>query len=129
MQNNLDDVDHFNELTELDQPTESREPRAVPLAAVAKIKNIQATGVYIKTYFVPRGTKLYSKFFPTDHVTILAYGSILMEDGETQTRYVAPAHYIFPANRRIGIITLEDSVWYCVHATEETDLETLEKKY
>jgi hypothetical protein len=111
------------------QIVEQAMPRPVPLAAVAKIKNIQATGVYIKTYFVPRGTKLYSKFFPTDHVTILAHGSILMDDGDTQTKYIAPAHYVFPANKRIGIITLEDSVWYCVHPTEETDLELLEKKY
>lgn len=108
---------------------EEPKPRAVPLAAIAKVKHIQADGVYIKTYFVPRATKLYSKFFPTDHVTILAHGSILMDDGDTQTKYVAPAHYVFPANRRIGIVTLEDSVWYCVHPTQETDLAVLEKKY
>ena len=57
----------------IEQPQES-EPRAVPLAAVAQIKHIQADGVYVKAYFVPRGTKLYSKLFPTDHVTILAMG-------------------------------------------------------
>lgn len=113
-----------------EQPSaEQPQPRAVPLAAVAKIKNIQAEGVYIKTYFVPKGTKLYSKFFPVEHATILAHGSVMMDDGETQVRYVAPAHYIFPANRRISIITLEDSVWYCVHPTDETDLAILEKKY
>lgn len=112
--------------------TESQElptPRAVPLAAVAKIKSIQADGVYVKAYFVPRGTKLYSKFFPTDHVTILAMGSIAMEVDDQMTKYVAPAHYVFPANRRIPILVLEDSVWYCVHATEETDLVELEKRY
>lgn len=112
----------------IEQPQES-EPRAVPLAAVAQIKHIQADGVYVKAYFVPRGTKLYSKFFPTDHVTILAMGSIAMEvDGEMK-RFVAPAHHIFPANRRIPIFVVEDSVWYCVHATDETDLSVLEKKY
>ena len=115
----------INEETVVEEP----QPRPVPLAAIAKIKHIRADGVYIKTYFVPKATKLYSKFFPKDHVTILAYGSILMDDGETQTRYVAPAHHVFPANRRIGIITLEDSVWYCVHPTQETDLAVLEKKY
>lgn len=119
-----------NEYQTIDpQIEEQPQQRSVPLAAVAKMKSIQADGVYIKTYFVPRATKLYSKFFPTDHVTILAHGSILMDDGETQTRYVAPAHHVFPANQRIGIVTLEDSVWYCVHPTQETDLAVLEKKY
>jgi hypothetical protein len=108
---------------------EEPQPRNVPLAAIAKTKNIQAPGVYIKTYFVPKGVKLYSKFFPTEHVTILAHGSVLMIDDDQKTRYVAPAHYIFPANRRIGIVTLEDSVWYCIHPTEETDLAVLEKTY
>lgn len=110
-------------------PQEQPVPRTVPLAAVAKIKSIQADGVYIKAYFVPRGTKLYSKFFPTNHVTILATGSIAMEVDGQMTKYVAPAHYVFPANRRIPILVLEDSVWYCVHATEETDLTELEKRY
>lgn len=109
--------------------TQESRPRAVPLSAVAKLKHIQADGVYIKAFFVPKATKLYSKFFPKDHVTILAYGSILMIDGETQTKYAAPAHHVFPANRRIAIITLEDSVWYCVHPTDETDISVLEKKY
>lgn len=112
-----------------DISTEVPQPRSVPLAALAKVRHIQADGVYVKAYFVPKATKLYSKFFPIDHVTILAHGSILMDDGENQTKYVAPAHHIFPANRRIAIITLEDSVWYCVHATDETDISVLEKKY
>jgi len=129
MNTNLQELDQFNELTELDQQEEPPVPRSVPLAAVATMKHIQADGVYIQAYLVPKGTRLYSKFFPTDHVTILAHGSILMDDGETKKRYVAPAHHIFPANRRIAIVTIEDSVWYCVHATDETDLTTLEKKY
>ena len=116
-----------------DTPTQEQTvqsvPRPVPLAAVAKIKSIQADGVYVKAYFVPKNTKLYSKFFPTDHITILALGSIAMEVDNQLTKYVAPAHYVFPANQRIPILVLEDSVWYCVHATDETDLAELEKRY
>lgn len=109
---------------------EEPQPRAVPLAAIAKIKHIQSDGVYIKAYFVPKGTKLYSKFFPSDHVTILAHGSIIMEtENEQYVKYVAPAHYVFPANRRVPIMVEEDSVWYCVHPTDETNLSELEKKY
>ena len=99
------------------------------LADVAKIKHIQTDDVYVKTYFVPKGMKLYTKQFPTEHVSILAYGSVVVDDNGVKTKFVAPAHYIFPANRRVGIITLEDAVWYCVHPTDITDLETLKELY
>lgn len=109
--------------------TEQHTENAPSLFDVAKIKHIVTDGVYIKTYFVPKGVKIYSKQFPTDHATILAYGSVLLDDGTTKTRFVAPAHYIFPANRRIPIVTLEDCVWYCIHPTDVTDVETLKELY
>lgn len=113
----------------LEKPQTVAQPTRRALADVAKIKHIQSDDVYIKTYFVPKGMRLYSKQFPTEHVTILAYGSVLVDDNGVKTRFVAPAHYVFPANRRVEITTLEDSVWYCVHPTDVTDLETLQELY
>ena len=94
-----------------------------------KIKHIQAPGVYIKTSYMPKGMLAVTKFFENDHVTILGSGAVVMEDGETVIKYQAPASAIFKKNTRYKITVLENSVWYSVHPTDETDLEVLRKKY
>lgn len=101
-----------------------------PLKDLAKTKHIFAPDVYVKAFFVPKGLRVITKAFREDHVTILAKGSVVVEnpDGE-KVRYVAPAHTIFKQGQRYRVVTLEDAVWYCVHPTEETDQATLIKLY
>lgn len=104
-------------------------PQSVPFASISKVKHIQADSVYIKSTFVPRNIKFYSKRTPDNHVAILAAGELIMEDGENRTRFVAPANYVIPANSRIAFYTLTECVFYCVHATDETDVEELDRIY
>jgi hypothetical protein len=117
----------------IDPTTASLVPVAMPdrptLADMALIKHIQTDGVYIKAYRVPAGLKIYSKRFLDDHVTILGQGSVLVENGDTKLKFSAPAHFVFEAMTRYTIHTLEDSVWYCVHATTETDPAVLAELY
>jgi hypothetical protein len=126
MNTTLQEVDQFNDLDPDDVPV----PRTVPFAAVAKVKHIQADGVYIKITFVPKDVKFYTKRTPDSHVAILAHGEILMiETEDNQTRYRAPANYVIPANSKIAFYTLTDCVFYCVHATDETNIDTLDRIY
>ena len=104
-------------------------PQRQPLAEAAQIKHIHSDGVYIKAYRVPAGLKIYSKRFPDDHVTILGQGSVVVENGDENIKFVAPAHFMFEAMTRYTVHTLEDSVWYCVHATNETDPAMLAELY
>jgi hypothetical protein len=114
------------------QQPEAQEPRVktVPFAAISKVAHIQADNVYIKSTYVPRQVKFYTKQTPDSHVAILAHGEILMlpQDADP-VRYRAPASYVIPANSRIAFVTLEDCVFYCVHATQETDLDVLDNIY
>jgi len=112
----------------LDTPVDAK-PARVTLADLAKIKHIYSDGVYIKAYRVPAGLKIYSKRFPDDHVTILGHGSVVVANGNENIKFVAPAHFVFEAMTRYTIHTLEDSVWYCVHATTETDPATIAELY
>jgi hypothetical protein len=112
----------------LDMPVAAGHARAT-LADMAKIKHIHSDGVYIKAYRVPAGLKIYSKRFPNDHVTILGQGSVVVENSDENIKFVAPAHFVFKAMTRYTIHTLEDSVWYCVHATTETDPTVLAELY
>jgi hypothetical protein len=123
MQTDLQDIEQTQEPYEL-------VPKQVPFAAISKVKHIQAEGVYVKTTFVPKNVKFYSKRTPDEHIAILAHGELLMIRTEDDVvRYQAPASYVIPDNSRIAFFTVTDCVFYCVHATQETDLIELDKIY
>jgi hypothetical protein len=107
------------------------QPQSRPsLKDLAKIKHIFGPNVYIKAFFVPQGITVVTKAFLEDHVTILAQGSVVVEDPDgIKTKYVAPAHTVFQQATRYRCTCLEDAVWYCVHPTEETDQAVLIKQY
>ena len=100
-----------------------------PLADVAQIRHIHSDGVYIKAFRVPSGLQFYTKRFTDEHISILGHGSVIVENGDKKLKFVAPAHFVFEAMTRYKIITLEDSVWYCIHATAETDQTVLDELY
>lgn len=104
-------------------------PKQVPFASISKVKHIQSEGVYIKSTFVPANVKFYSKRTPDDHVAILAHGELIMDDGSNKVCFSSPATYTIPANSRIAFYTRTECVFYCVHATEETDLNELDRIY
>jgi len=112
----------------VDTPPVER-PQRLPLAEAAQIKHIHSDGMYIKAYRVPAGLKIYTKRFPDEHVSILGHGSVVVENGDQKIKFVAPAHFVFEAMTRYTVHTLEDSVWYCVHATTETDQAVLDELY
>lgn len=107
------------------------QPQARPsLKDLAKIKHIFGPSVYIKAFFVPQGITVVTKAFLEDHVTILAQGTVVVEDPDgVKTKYVAPAHTVFQQATRYRCTCIEDAVWYCVHPTEETDQSVLIKRY
>ena len=106
-------------------------PQSRPsLKDLAKIKHIFGPSVYIKAFFVPRGITVVTKAFLEDHVTILAQGTVVVEDPDgVKTKYLAPAHTVFQQATRYRCTCIEDAVWYCVHPTEETDQSVLIKRY
>ena len=110
-------------------PTQEPTPEPAESKPRILLKHILAGGVYIKTYFVPCGAKIWTKQFAEDHVSILGQGSVILEGPDGKVKFVAPAHCNIPANTRIGVIALEDSVWYCILPTEETDLDLLNELY
>ena len=118
------------ELDTVDTPVAVK-PKRMKLADVAKIKHILSDCVYIKEFIVPEGLKFYTKRFPDNHVSILAMGSVIIDNGHEKIKITAPMNVTLEAMTRYQIYTLEDSVWYCVHANpnNETDLTVLSEEY
>lgn len=95
----------------------------------ARIKHIFAPGAYIKAYSVPAGLRFHSKELPEDHVSILAKGSVYVEGPDIKLKLSAPVHFNLKAETRYLVVAIEDSVWYCVHPTDEADTDEIIKRY
>jgi len=112
------------------QPSGTTLENRPSLRDLAKTKHIFGPNVYIKAFFVPKGLTVITKAFREDHVTILAHGSVIVEDPDgSRIKYTAPAHTMFLENTRYRCSCVEDSVWYCIHPTDETDQDVLIKQY
>ena len=101
----------------------------VKLASMIKIKHILSDGVYIKTHIVPKGLQFYTKQFSDEHVSIWGMGSAIVDNGHEKIKLIAPMNIKIKAMTRYKVLVLEDSVFYCIHATNETDLQVLDKTY
>lgn len=78
-------------------------------------------GVYAKETLIPAGLKLTQHEHSFDHLSVLASGSVLVGDGVVSQRYDAPACVLIKAGIPHEVVSITDAVWYCIHATEETD--------
>lgn len=106
-----------------------RTQKQPPLSEIVKTQYIKTEGVYMKCMWIPANTVFYNKRVPDTHVSILAMGVMALDNGERIIKGRAPMHYEIPAMTRYAMKTLTDCVIYCVHATELTDLEELDKIY
>lgn len=86
-----------------------------------KIQHHFSSGVYAKQMVLPKDYFVISHSHNFDHLSILASGSVIVRTDESEQQYDGPACLTIKANTHHEITALTDSVWFCVHATEETD--------
>lgn len=80
-----------------------------------------SSGVYAKQMTLPAGCFAVSHKHRHSHLSILAAGMARVEVDGISTDYTAPACIEIAADAHHKITALADVVWYCIHATEETD--------
>lgn len=78
-------------------------------------------GVYAKQMLLPAKHFAVSHAHAYDHLSILAKGQVTVEVQGVKTQYMAPACITILAGQHHTITAHEDSVWFCIHATDETD--------
>lgn len=84
-------------------------------------------GVYAKELHIPRGFVLVSHRHRYDHLSILASGEIwLTVDGATRT-INGPRAITIRAGTEHTVRAITDAVWFCVHPTDETDIEKIDE--
>lgn len=84
-----------------------------------------ADGLYIREIHIPKGMTLVGKIHLQGHVSFVTKGDITIITETGTERVVGPRIILSPpGTKRVGIAH-EDTIWTTVHATAETNLETI----
>lgn len=79
-------------------------------------------GLYAKQISIPKGTMVCQHQHEYDHLSVLAQGKVRVLLGEDRFQiYEAPACINIKKEINHVVFALEDSVWFCIHHTFETD--------
>lgn len=93
------------------------------IAIDLKIQHHFSDGLYAKEMRLPKDHYAESHRHTYDHLSILAEGVVTVEiDGEDGVVLTAPACINIKAGVVHKITAFADAVWYCIHATSETDI-------
>lgn len=84
-------------------------------------------GLYAKEIMLKEDTFIMQHKHTYSHLAVLAKGSVLVKVDDNVTEYVAPACINIAKGKHHSIKAMEDSVWYCIHATEETDADHVDQ--
>jgi len=84
-------------------------------------------GMYAKEVRIPEGYVLVSHKHLFDHLSILASGSIMLGVDGKRTLHKGPAALNIVAGQNHEVHALTDVVWFCIHATDETDVDKVDE--
>ena len=88
---------------------------------VEEVTHFFSDGVYAKQMLLLENHSAQTHVHKYDHLSILAYGRVVIAVDGKQIIYNAPACIEIKAGQEHSILAVEDSVFYCVHATKEKD--------
>lgn len=83
--------------------------------------------LYAKECLFPKGAQIIQHKHKYDHLAILAKGKVKVVVDDEVFNIEAPHCFNIKANKHHGVLALEDCVWYCIHATDETDVDNIDK--
>lgn len=84
-------------------------------------------GVYAKEMHLPKGAMALSHRHTYDHLSVLAQGIAVVSVEGKATLYTAPSCINIKAGFNHEITAIEPVVWFCIHATEEKDVEKVDE--
>jgi hypothetical protein len=85
-----------------------------------------APGVYMRSLFMPAGTRIIGHEHTTSYFNIVMTGRCRLIDGDKVVEIAAPYVFVSEVGSKKIAHVIEDTIWVTVHATDETDIPTLE---
>ena len=94
--------------------------------ACTPLEHFFGDGIYIRKMTAPKGMFNVSKLHKTTHPFFILKGDaeILTENGAIRIK--APHFGITKAGTKRAVFFHEDTIWFTIHATKETDLKKIE---
>lgn len=83
--------------------------------------------LYAKEMHLPAGFKATTHKHADDHISALFKGRALVEVNGKAVVHNAPAFIMIRAGLEHQITALDDVTWFCVHETDETDIERIDR--
>lgn len=87
-----------------------------------------APGVYLREFFLPEGHYFTSKIHNTTHFLIVASGKTAIVSEKGREVVTGPAVILTTPGTKRAVYGIEDTTFFTVHVTEETDLGVIEEK-
>lgn len=81
----------------------------------------EADGLFSVEMHIPAGLKISKHTHGYSHLSFLAKGIVEVSYAGSPKLYKAPACVLIPASVDHEITAVTDAVWYCTHATEESN--------
>ena len=91
------------------------------------IKHHFSNGIYAKEMHIPTGYIVGSHAHEFDHMSMLVKGEVIVKTNNDEQHYVAPTVVTIKKGIHHEIYALKDSIWFCIHATEETDTSKIDE--
>jgi quercetin dioxygenase-like cupin family protein len=92
-----------------------------------EIKHHFSGGLYAKQVSLPQDHFMVQHKHTYDHMSILAEGWVVVKVDDVETEYHAPACINIAAGKSHEVTAVTNSVWFCIHATDETDVEKVDQ--
>ena len=84
-------------------------------------------GLYAKQMTIPKGFVAGQHAHTFSHLSILAKGKVIVKTDMDERVYDAPACIEIKKQINHTITAVEDAVWFCIHATDETDVDRIDE--
>ncbi len=93
-----------------------------------EVRHHFSPGIYARELHIPAGIMLTGKIHRKEVLNIVSQGRLsVYKDGRLE-EITGPCTFLSPKGTKRAGYVHEDTIWTTVHATEETDLELLEKE-
>jgi quercetin dioxygenase-like cupin family protein len=84
-------------------------------------------GLYCKRIVLPAGSTAVQHKHKYSHLSALCSGIATVTVGHESTIYKAGAVILIEAGKMHSVKAITDCVWLCIHATEETNVDEIDK--
>ena len=92
-----------------------------------RIQHHFSDGIYAKEMHLPKDHYAVSHKHNYDHLSVLWSGTARVEVDGKEVVHTAPAFIKIKANAEHKITAVDDVIWYCVHETDETDADKIDR--